>query len=90
MSGKYKISAVVTGLKGKCYKGHKVGDKFNLSHHESEGLCGAFYHDIFPVITLLQYGGVFPWMEGDTVKMECPDRENLLEIELRREKEGSL
>jgi len=25
-------------------------------------------------------------MEGDVIKMECPDRGNLLEIELRREK----
>lgn len=86
MGYKYKISAVVTGLKGKCYKGHNVGDKIYLSVHDSGGLCGFFYHDIFPAITLLQYGGTFPWMEGDTIKMECPDRGNLLEIELRREK----
>ena len=80
---KNKISAVVTGLKGKCVKGHKVGDKIDLSAHDSGGLCGVFYHDIFPTLWLLQYGGTLPWMEGDTYKMECPDRGNLLEIELR-------
>jgi uncharacterized repeat protein (TIGR04076 family) len=86
MSEEYKITAVVTGLKGKCNKGHKIGDKIQLSTLDSGGLCGSFYHDIFPAITLLQYGGVFPWMQGDTIKMECPDRYNLLQIELCREK----
>ena len=86
MTQEYKITAVVTGLKGECTKGHKVGDKIELSTHDSGGLCGFFYHDIYPAVTMLQYGGSFPWMEGDVVKMECPDRGNVLEVELRREK----
>ena len=82
----YKIIGTITGVKGECSKGHKVGDKFELSAHDANGLCGFFYHDIYPTITMLQYGGSFPWMEGDVTKMECPDRGNIVEIELRREK----
>ena len=82
----FRITATVTGLKGKCAKGHKVGEEIELSTYDSGGLCGFLYHDIYPAITMLQYGGSFPWMEGDTVKMECPDRTNILQIELRRGK----
>ena len=86
MTEEYKISAVITGLKGRCTKQHKVGDKIELSTYDSGGLCGFFYHDIYPALTMLQYGGTFPWMQGDVYKMECPDRGNVVEIELRREK----
>lgn len=86
MVKRHKIIAVVTGLKGKCYKGHCVGDTIQVSTHDSGGLCGVFYHDIYPSLTLLEYGGSFPWMEGDTYKLECPDRDNLLTIEIHREK----
>jgi len=86
MTEEFKITAIVTGLKGGCPKGHKVGDKMELSTHDSGGLCGFLYHDIYPVITLLQYGGSLPWMEGDVVKMEYPDRSNILQIELHRER----
>ena len=86
MSEECRITAVVTGLKGKCHKGHKVGDRMEVSAHGSGGLCGFFYHDVYPAVTLLQYGGAFPWMKGDVLEMECPDRFNLLTIELHREK----
>ncbi|MFC1871150.1 TIGR04076 family protein [Chloroflexota bacterium] len=86
MSEMYRVTATVTGLKGKCTRGHKVGDTVEVSVHEPGGLCGFLYHDIFPTITMLQYGGTFPWMQGDVIKQECPDRHNVLEVELRREK----
>ena len=88
VSEEFKITAIVTGLKGECAKGHKAGDKIELSAHDSGGLCGFFYHDIFPVLMMLQFGGSLPWMEGDVIKTECPDRGNILEIELRREKKS--
>jgi uncharacterized repeat protein (TIGR04076 family) len=87
MAQKYKVTAVVTGLKGRCTMKHKVGDVIELSPYNSGGLCGFFYHDIYPALTLLQYGGKFPWMQQDDVyRMECPDRSNCVEIELRRER----
>ena len=84
----YKIIGTIIGVKGNCSKGHKVGDKIMLSTHDANGLCGFFYHDIYPAITMLQYGGAFPWMKGDVVRMECPDRGNVVEIELHREVEA--
>jgi uncharacterized repeat protein (TIGR04076 family) len=84
----YKITGTITGIKGYCSAGHKVGDKFELSAHNSAGLCGFFYHDIFPYIVMLQFGGSFPpdWGDPDIVELECMDRINAARIQLRREK----
>lgn len=49
------------------------------------GLCGFFYHDIFPMILTLQFGGSFPWSsDPDVVEVECPDRMNAVKMELKR------
>jgi uncharacterized repeat protein (TIGR04076 family) len=47
------------------------------------------YHDIFPYIILLQFGGGFPldWGNPDLVELECMDRANAVKIELKRIKE---
>ena len=49
-------------------------------------LCGFFYHDIFPCIMMLQFGGGFPeaWGGPESVELECMDRMNAVKIELRR------
>jgi len=84
----YKITGTITDIKGYCSAGHKVGDKFELSAHNTAGLCGFFYHDIFPYIVMLQFGGSFPpdWGDPDIVELECMDRINAARIQLRREK----
>ncbi len=79
-----RLTAEVTGLKGKCSAGHKVGDTFELSMHDTGGLCGAFYHAIFPEINVMQFGGAYPW-GGDEMEFVCPDTFNLLKIKVRRE-----
>jgi uncharacterized repeat protein (TIGR04076 family) len=81
-----KVIATVISLKGECNAGHKVGDTFEVSCWNSGNLCGWFYHDIFPHLTALQFGGKFPWWEGDAIELECPDRFNLLTIKLERSK----
>ena len=43
-----KVVATVTGVKGKCNAGHRVGESFEISCHNPAGLCGLFYHRIFP------------------------------------------
>ena len=48
----YKATGTITGLKGECSAGYKVGDKFELSGYSSDGLCGFFYHDIYPYIIM--------------------------------------
>ena len=80
----YKVVATVIGLKGECNAGHKLGDKFEISITDSGGLCGWFYHDIFPHLSAFQFGVIFPWEKGDSIELECCDRVNLLKIKMER------
>ncbi len=84
----YKVKATVKSVKGDCSWGHEAGDTFYINCHDAAGLCGFFYHDIFPYIAMLQFGGGFPkeWGDPDVVNVECMDRSNLVTLELRREK----
>jgi uncharacterized repeat protein (TIGR04076 family) len=82
----YKVIGTITGLKGTCAMGHKVGDRFELSGYTSAGLCGFFYYAIYPYIMMLQFGGKWPdeW-GGDVLEFDCPDRYNALTIKLTKE-----
>jgi uncharacterized repeat protein (TIGR04076 family) len=81
-----RVVGTVKAVKGSCNWGHSVGDVLELSGHNTAGLCGFFYHDIFPYIMMLQFGGGFPeaWSDPDSVELECMDRMNAVKIELRR------
>ena len=85
----HRVVGTIKEVKGSCSAGHKVGDQFELSGYTSGGLCGFFYHDIFPYIIMLKFGGGFPAEYGspDVVEMECVDKVNAVKIELRRIKE---
>ena len=85
----YRVIGTIKGMKGSCSAGHKVGDQFELSGYSAAGLCGFFYHDIFPYLIMLQFGGAFPpeWGDQDVVELGCLDKSNLVTIELRRIKE---
>ena len=80
----YRIMATVVRAEGHCNTGHKEGDTFQISCHNAAGLCGFFYHDIFPMLQTLQFGGSMPWWKGDTIRVFCPDRQNLVTLELER------
>ena len=82
----HRIVATVTDLKGHCNAGHVVGEQFEISCHNPAGLCGFFYHDIFPNLSTLQFGGNYPWGDPDVLELECPDRYNLLTLRLERKK----
>ena len=82
----YKVIGTIKAVKETCSWGHKVGDSIELSGHNTGGLCGFFYHDIFPTIIMLQFGGQYPWGEADRVELECMDRHNAVTIELQRER----
>ena len=79
-----KIVATVTGLKGICNAGHFVGEKIELSCHSPGGLCGFFYHDLFPTLSVMQFEGKYPWGDPNSIDLECPDRYNLLTLRLDR------
>ncbi|MFX0042985.1 MAG: TIGR04076 family protein [Candidatus Hodarchaeota archaeon] len=83
----YQIIGTIKDIKGHCNAGHKIGDEIKLDGHKAGGLCGFFYHDIFPYIIMLQFGGSLPAEWGgdpDVVELECPDRTNVVKIELKR------
>jgi uncharacterized repeat protein (TIGR04076 family) len=85
----YKLLGTIKAVKGTCSAGHKVGDQLELSGHSSGGLCGFFYHAIFPYVVMLQFGGGFPpeWGDPDVVELDCMDKWNLVTMELRRIKD---
>ncbi len=74
------LKAEVISVEGHCSAGHRKGDILNVSCYDSGGLCGFFYHDIFPSISVMQFGGRYPW--GDELVLECPDRKNAVRIRL--------
>ena len=77
------LMAEITGVKGGCSAGHKIGDSFQISCWDTGGLCGFFYHDIFPNISVMQFEGRYPWSSGDELILECPDRENIVTLRVR-------
>lgn len=80
----HKVVATIVESKGHCSAGHQAGDTFELSCHNPAGLCGYFYHDIFPGLSTFQFGGSMPWWQGDTIQLSCPDSQNLVTLKLER------
>lgn len=80
----HKVVATVIESKGHCSAGHKEGDTFEISCHNPAGLCGFFYHDIFPALQAFQFGGKLPWWDGDVINVQCPDPKNLVTLKLER------
>ena len=79
-----KITATVKHVKGHCDMEHKVGDTFEPSCFDSDGLCGFFYHQIYPDLQTLQFGGQMPWWGEDTVEVGCSDMANQVTLVLKR------
>lgn len=82
----YRVSATISGVKGSCSAGHQVGETFEISCHDPGGLCGFFYHDIFPSLSTFQFGGSLPWWQGDSIELQCPDVHNAVTMKLERSK----
>jgi uncharacterized repeat protein (TIGR04076 family) len=78
-----RLMAEVTGLKGTCSAGHKVGDRFEVSCHDAAGMCGFLYTALFPTLNVMQFDGSFPWGTDETV-FNCPDLHNLLTVKVWR------
>ncbi|MFX1257705.1 MAG: TIGR04076 family protein [Promethearchaeota archaeon] len=86
----YRIVGTIKSVKGVRNAGHKEGEKIDLSGYNTGGLCGFFYHDIFPYIMMLKFGSSFPanWgRDPDIVELECMERKNAVRIELKRIKD---
>jgi len=79
-----KMIATVMDVKGDCSAGHVKGETFEICCHNPAGLCGFFFHDIFPSLSTFQFGGNLPWWEGDVIELQCPDSYNLVTLKLER------
>ena len=79
------IAEVVSVLKN-CSAGHKVGDKFEINTHKTDKICGYCYHEMFPTLMNMCYGGQIPWYNNDEWKYEGPDRWNLVTFKVTKKK----
>jgi uncharacterized repeat protein (TIGR04076 family) len=82
----HSVVGAIKGVRGSCSAGHEAGDEIRLSAHDTGGLCGFLYHQAFPYILMLQFGGGFPseWGNHDILELDCMDKMNAVTLELRR------
>lgn len=80
----HRVTATILSVKGNCNAGHVPGEQLEISCHNPAGLCGFFYHDLFPNLSTFQFGGSMPWWQGDTIEVQCPDSYNLVTMRLER------
>jgi uncharacterized repeat protein (TIGR04076 family) len=81
----YDIEITVTGQKGTCGAGHKVGDKWLIQNHTPGGICLSVYPQMHACIDVLKYGGTYPWnKDPDIDQVICPDPQNPVIFKLKR------
>ncbi len=80
------IVARVVSQRGRCEAGHRLGDEFVIGQTTPQGMCSWAFHALFPFSQVLQFDGTFPWEpDRDTARVACPDADNPVVFELRRE-----
>ncbi|RLC68577.1 MAG: hypothetical protein DRH97_02660 [Chloroflexi bacterium] len=76
----YRVIAKVVHQEGFCAARHKVGDEFEVGQTLAPRMCIWALQAIFPFVSILWFGGTFPWGEPDPDKHEepvaCPDGTN--------------
>ena len=81
----YDVQIKLVSNQKPCHSGHKVGDEWLFQYQTPEGMCFLAYNSIFPFLTVLKFGGTFPWQQDpDVVTASCPDSEVVNVFELRR------
>lgn len=82
----HQIIAKVISQKGTCEARHKTGDEFVIGQSTPHGMCSWAFQTIFPFAEVLQFGGSFPWeKDPDKATVACPDPDNPVVFEIRRE-----
>jgi len=80
------VVAKVISQRGTCEAGHRVGNEFVIGQKASPGICSWAFYTLFPFTEVLQFGGSFPWeKDSNKATIACPDPENPVIFELRRE-----
>jgi uncharacterized repeat protein (TIGR04076 family) len=89
-SGMDKVSIRVKSIAGECQAGHKIGEEIIVENVNLSGyLCPHALHSLWPFVMTLQMRGKFPWGDGHSTLIACPDGENLVVFEVSRIREGS-
>ncbi len=84
---KTSLVATVIDAKGTCAAGHHKGDILELDCLSPGGLCGYFYHHIFPNMQTLENGGKMPWWKSaDEFIAPCSDPMNTVTLKVRKRK----
>jgi len=72
------VSKILEG--GTCPAGLKVGDEFILEDSRPPmtipNFCAWAFHEMFPILLTLKYGGRFPWEEKGNANYSCSDSKN--------------
>lgn len=84
----FTIEATVKSVRGSCGSGHRVGDKIVFDGISVKGqMCLSALVHLLPIIHAFAWGAEFPWDEDQDVSVwSCPDSENLVTFELRRDR----
>jgi uncharacterized repeat protein (TIGR04076 family) len=83
----YRVIAKIIRIDGTCSIGHKPGEEFIIDDLTPKGMCSWAFYTIFPFYSVLKYGGTFSWeKDPDKATVACPDPQNIVHFELRREK----
>lgn len=84
----YKVTASVVSQKGKCLAGHKIGDKISYEGTILTGyLCPSAFAVLYRYMYALKFGAEFPFGNPgkNTIRIACPDADNPVVFELKRE-----
>ena len=81
-----RMTLTIVSQKGSCAFGHKVGQQFDVSRGTPAGMCLSAFHSACPAIFALTFGAELPWeAEPGTAHVACPDGDNPLTMEIRRD-----
>jgi len=80
-----RVRIRIISQKGKCKYNLKVGDEWTVGGLIPGVICLGAWHNIYPNLRLLRYGGIMPqYPDPDVINVVCPDIENPVIFELRR------
>jgi uncharacterized repeat protein (TIGR04076 family) len=84
----YTIVARVVRQEGHCAAGHQVGDEVTFDGLTVQGrICIHALYSLLPKVFAMMYGAEFPWLtDKDVATHACPDAQNPVVFEIRRER----
>jgi uncharacterized repeat protein (TIGR04076 family) len=70
----HDVKVTLISQSRKCHRGHRVGDEWIVGGVTPAGICLGAFSSLLPYITVLRFGGDFPWETQDGEgTFACPD-----------------